>query len=242
MERILCNYSLADLAERQQEVCECKIENPARPAAGPPHGAGRRVAARRRRLSGQTGRRLLEAGFSPLRIGSRVSRFVPACLALLALAAGWACASPEDRPPLDENDLETVAVGQPADSILRPDEDVRERRAPEAALRGRIPRRLSGRLSGSGRVHGRRLRRRGGGRRRRGGRGVRSPAPAAGRSRRPGVVAARSAGGGLAGDARRVDDLPPRRRMGRDLDRPGGHAGQLGGDVPLPEALNSLRC
>lgn len=64
---------------------------------------------------------------------------MPACLALLALAAGWACGAPEDRPPLDENDLETVAVGQPADSILRPDEDVRERRAPEAALRGRIP-------------------------------------------------------------------------------------------------------
>lgn len=26
VETILCNYSLADLAERQQEVCECKIE------------------------------------------------------------------------------------------------------------------------------------------------------------------------------------------------------------------------
>ena len=28
VETILCNYSLADLAERQQEVCECKIEIP----------------------------------------------------------------------------------------------------------------------------------------------------------------------------------------------------------------------
>ncbi|MDE2691958.1 MAG: Rrf2 family transcriptional regulator [Acidobacteriota bacterium] len=28
VETILCNYSLADLAARQQEVCECKIEIP----------------------------------------------------------------------------------------------------------------------------------------------------------------------------------------------------------------------
>ena len=28
VEKILCNMSLADLAERQQEVCECKIEIP----------------------------------------------------------------------------------------------------------------------------------------------------------------------------------------------------------------------
>ncbi|MXW03328.1 MAG: hypothetical protein F4X59_03100 [Holophagales bacterium] len=74
-----------------------------------------------------------------MQTGFRVPRFAPACVALLALAAGWACAVPSDRPVLDENDLETVAVGQPADSILRPDEDVQERRAPEAALRGRIP-------------------------------------------------------------------------------------------------------
>ncbi len=74
-----------------------------------------------------------------MQIGFRASRFVPACLAVSALAAGWACAVPSDQPALDENDLETVAVGQPADSVLRPDEDVQERRAPEAALRGRIP-------------------------------------------------------------------------------------------------------
>ncbi len=74
-----------------------------------------------------------------MQIGFRASRYVPACVALLALAAGWACAVPSDRPVLDENDLETVAVGQPADSVLRPDEDVQEPRAPEAALRGRIP-------------------------------------------------------------------------------------------------------
>lgn len=74
-----------------------------------------------------------------MQLGPRVLRSVPACVALLALAAGWACAVPSDRPVLDENDLETVAVRQPADSILRPDEDVQERRAPEAALRGRIP-------------------------------------------------------------------------------------------------------
>lgn len=71
--------------------------------------------------------------------GPRVSRFVPACVAPVALAAGWACAVPSDRPVLDENDLETVVVGQPADSILRPDEDVRERRAPASELGGRIP-------------------------------------------------------------------------------------------------------
>ncbi|MDE2978773.1 MAG: hypothetical protein OXU63_14805 [Acidobacteriota bacterium] len=71
--------------------------------------------------------------------GSRVARFAPACVAPVALAAGWACAVPSDRPALDENDLDTVVVGQPADSILRPDEDVRERRAPEAELGGRIP-------------------------------------------------------------------------------------------------------
>lgn len=74
-----------------------------------------------------------------MRIGPRGARFPLACLALLLFAAGWACEGAGDRPPLDENDLETVAVGQPADSILRPEEDVRERRAPEAALRGRIP-------------------------------------------------------------------------------------------------------
>lgn len=74
-----------------------------------------------------------------MQIGSRAPRYVPACVALLALAASWACAVPSDRPVLDENDLETVAVGQPADSILRPDEDAREQRAPEAALRGRLP-------------------------------------------------------------------------------------------------------
>lgn len=74
-----------------------------------------------------------------MQIGPRVSRFVSACAGLLALAAGWACAVPSDRPVLDENDLETVAVGQPADSILRPDEDVQEQRAPEAELGGRIP-------------------------------------------------------------------------------------------------------
>jgi len=74
-----------------------------------------------------------------LQIGFRVSRFLPACVALLALATGWACAVPSDRHTPDENELETVAVGQPADSILRPDEDVQEQRAPEVALRGRIP-------------------------------------------------------------------------------------------------------
>lgn len=74
-----------------------------------------------------------------MQIGPRVSRSVPACAALFALAAGWTCAVPSDRAVLDENDLETVPVGQPADSILRPDEDVREERAPEAALSGRIP-------------------------------------------------------------------------------------------------------
>ena len=71
--------------------------------------------------------------------GLRASRFARACVAPVALAAGWACGVASDQPALDENDLETVAVGQPADSILRPDEDVREQRAPEAALRGRIP-------------------------------------------------------------------------------------------------------
>jgi hypothetical protein len=74
-----------------------------------------------------------------LQIGLRVSRFAPPCAALLALAAGWSCEVASDPPGLDENDLETVAVGQPADSILRPDEDVREQRAPEVGLRGRIP-------------------------------------------------------------------------------------------------------
>ena len=62
---------------------------------------------------------------------------IGAAFALVAALA--ACGVPADRPALDENDLETVAVGQPADSILRPDEDVQEQRAPEVALRGRIP-------------------------------------------------------------------------------------------------------
>ena len=74
-----------------------------------------------------------------MQIGFRVSRFVPACLAPLVLAAGWACGVPSNRTTLDENDLETVAVGQPADSILRPEEDVREQRTPEAKVGGRIP-------------------------------------------------------------------------------------------------------
>lgn len=74
-----------------------------------------------------------------MQTGSRVSRFVPACVALPALAACWACAVPSDRPVVDENDLDMVVVGQPADSILRPDEDVREQRAAEAELGGRIP-------------------------------------------------------------------------------------------------------
>ena len=71
--------------------------------------------------------------------GRRVSRSALVCLGLLVLASGWACERAAVPPPLDENDLETVAVEQPADSIFTPDEDVRERRAPEAALRGRIP-------------------------------------------------------------------------------------------------------
>lgn len=74
-----------------------------------------------------------------MQIGFRVSRFAPACFASVVLAGGWACGVPSDRPALDENDLETVAVGQPADSILRPEEDVREQRAPEAKVGGRIP-------------------------------------------------------------------------------------------------------
>ena len=74
-----------------------------------------------------------------MQIGFRVSRFAPPCLASVVLAGGWACGVPSDRPALDENDLETVAVGQPADSILRPEEDVREQRAPEAKVGGRIP-------------------------------------------------------------------------------------------------------
>ena len=74
-----------------------------------------------------------------MRTRTRVSRLAAGCLALAAALAGWACAAPRNPPALDENDLETVAVGEPADSILRPEEDVQEQRAPEVALRGRLP-------------------------------------------------------------------------------------------------------
>ena len=56
-----------------------------------------------------------------------------------AAALAWSCIVPADPPPLDDGDLESVAVAPPRDSVFRPDEDQQERRAPEAALGGRLP-------------------------------------------------------------------------------------------------------
>ena len=58
---------------------------------------------------------------------------------LLAAVLAWSCIVPADPPPLDDGDLESLAVAPPRDSVFRPDEDQQERRAPEAALGGRLP-------------------------------------------------------------------------------------------------------
>jgi len=67
-----------------------------------------------------------------------MKRLMPSGL-LFLLAVVVACAVPASRQPLDENDLDTVTVGQPADSVFTPDDDIQERRAPEQALHGRLP-------------------------------------------------------------------------------------------------------
>ena len=51
----------------------------------------------------------------------------------------WSCVVPADPPPLDDGDLESLAVEPPRDSVFRPDEDQRERRAPPVPLGGRLP-------------------------------------------------------------------------------------------------------
>ena len=55
------------------------------------------------------------------------------------MALAWACIVPADPPPLQDGDLESVAVEPPRDSVFRPDEDQKELRAPVAELGGRLP-------------------------------------------------------------------------------------------------------
>ncbi len=58
---------------------------------------------------------------------------------LAAAALCWACGVPVDRPAPDEDSLETVTVTAAADSVFRPEEDLKEQRAPAEALHGRLP-------------------------------------------------------------------------------------------------------
>ncbi len=58
---------------------------------------------------------------------------------LPATVLAWSCIVPSDPAPLDDGDLESLAVEPPRDSVFRPDEDQQESRAPEAALGGRLP-------------------------------------------------------------------------------------------------------
>ena len=60
-------------------------------------------------------------------------------LLLPAAAIAWSCLVPADPGPLEDGDLESLTVEPPRDSVFRPDEDQQERRAPEAALGGRLP-------------------------------------------------------------------------------------------------------
>ncbi|MCY3965503.1 MAG: hypothetical protein OXG83_10715 [Acidobacteria bacterium] len=55
------------------------------------------------------------------------------------MALAWACIVPADPPPLQDGELESVAVEPPRDSVFRPDEDQREVRGPVAELGGRLP-------------------------------------------------------------------------------------------------------
>ena len=63
-----------------------------------------------------------------------------ACALLLApaLVFAWSCVVPPVPPP-DDGELEGLTVEPPRDSVFRPDEDQRERRAPEAPVGGRLP-------------------------------------------------------------------------------------------------------
>lgn len=56
-----------------------------------------------------------------------------------AVVVAWSCVVPADPPPLHDGDLESVTVEPPRDSVFRPDEDQKERRAPVAELGGRLP-------------------------------------------------------------------------------------------------------
>ncbi len=58
---------------------------------------------------------------------------------LPAVALAWSCIVPADPAPLDDGELESLTVAPPRDSVFRPDEDQQERRAPAAALGGRLP-------------------------------------------------------------------------------------------------------
>ncbi len=60
-------------------------------------------------------------------------------LLLPATVLAWSCIVPSAPAPLDDGDLESLAVEPPRDSVFRPDEDQQESRAPEAALGGRLP-------------------------------------------------------------------------------------------------------
>lgn len=55
------------------------------------------------------------------------------------MALAWACIVPADPPPLQDGDLESVAVEPPRDSVFRPEEDQKEVRGPVAELGGRLP-------------------------------------------------------------------------------------------------------
>ncbi len=55
------------------------------------------------------------------------------------MVIAWSCIVPPDPPPPDDGELESLTVTPPRDSVFRPDEDQQERRAPEAALGGRLP-------------------------------------------------------------------------------------------------------
>lgn len=60
-------------------------------------------------------------------------------LAPLAVLCASSCLVPSEPPPLDDGDLESLAVEPPRDAVFRPDEDQKESRAPETAIGGRLP-------------------------------------------------------------------------------------------------------
>ncbi len=58
---------------------------------------------------------------------------------MLVAAVGSSCLVAPEREPLDEAELDVLAVEPPPDSVFRPDDDQREIRPPAEELGGRLP-------------------------------------------------------------------------------------------------------